>query len=536
MGFRERPEYQGWRDAILSAVEIVPIHTSPKRKRGNDLATSLALRVSVSLNREQYIFRLFGRKCIRCGYAGNIHAHHVMPVNEYPELAFEPTNGVPLCGNCHTEIKGDELAHAEDLKRLQRTSLGGEPTGAASNSPSESELREHACAEPFNTEAVTKWFAITTNSQSVVDFYEKHPDEVKKSIRAWTFVLIHLKELQRWQDVIAVADEAKEMAEREGTLEACIGGAKLSALANLGRLSESVAFLQELLSRFPADAASLHYGFSVSMYAFVEHASEKESSRAEKRRAAEMLAEEKQHATEWKEAQLRWKERTHAALTAIIVVAKYLVRMMGHALHQLCQTQRPRQGVKTRAALAWTIRRVRKVDWVLRGWSSRLKTLNEAGKPAAGHLVLEQSSVAPLNAIGESVRDALKAAELLPDRFEYVVWAAFVLGEYGDYATALRYGKRALALASTDEEKVAALMGIASIYMKNDLYADARGHLREVLQIDDGYTNAIGDIALCYHMEGSEREALQMAKRGLMLDPQNKLCQAVCSGFSAALD
>ena len=39
---------------ILSAVEIVPIHTNPKRKRGNDLATSLAIRVRVSLNREQY--------------------------------------------------------------------------------------------------------------------------------------------------------------------------------------------------------------------------------------------------------------------------------------------------------------------------------------------------------------------------------------------------------------------------------------------------------------------------------------------------
>jgi len=39
---------------ILSAVEIVPIHTNRKRERGNDLATSLARRVSVSLNREQY--------------------------------------------------------------------------------------------------------------------------------------------------------------------------------------------------------------------------------------------------------------------------------------------------------------------------------------------------------------------------------------------------------------------------------------------------------------------------------------------------
>ena len=52
------------------------------------------------------VFRLFGQACIRCGHAGNIHAHHIMPVEEYPELAFEPTNGVPLCGNCHVEILG----------------------------------------------------------------------------------------------------------------------------------------------------------------------------------------------------------------------------------------------------------------------------------------------------------------------------------------------------------------------------------------------------------------------------------------------
>jgi hypothetical protein len=40
--------------SILLAVEVGTIHTNPKRKRGNDLATSLALRVSVSCNREQY--------------------------------------------------------------------------------------------------------------------------------------------------------------------------------------------------------------------------------------------------------------------------------------------------------------------------------------------------------------------------------------------------------------------------------------------------------------------------------------------------
>ena len=76
MSFRERPEYQGWREAV---------------------------------------FQLFGRECILCGHGGNIHAHHVRPVNTYPELAFEPKNGVPLCGNCHAEVKSNELAYVERI-------------------------------------------------------------------------------------------------------------------------------------------------------------------------------------------------------------------------------------------------------------------------------------------------------------------------------------------------------------------------------------------------------------------------------------
>ena len=128
MGFRERPEYQDWRDAV---------------------------------------FRLFGRKCIRCGHAGNIHAHHVMPVEDYPELAFEPTNGVPLCGNCHVAIKGNELAHAADLKRRQREISGGNAAVDAKEVPSEAALRERAFTEPSNAEAVLTWFEVA-DDQAVV--------------------------------------------------------------------------------------------------------------------------------------------------------------------------------------------------------------------------------------------------------------------------------------------------------------------------------------------------------------------------------
>ena len=115
MGFRDRPEYQQWREAV---------------------------------------FLLFGRKCIRCGHAGHVRAYHVLPVNDYPELVFEPTNGVPLCGDCHREIKGNELAHRDDLKRRQQGILTGEAVAVLPSQPNKAELRERVSAAPCTTEAV----------------------------------------------------------------------------------------------------------------------------------------------------------------------------------------------------------------------------------------------------------------------------------------------------------------------------------------------------------------------------------------------
>ena len=89
MSFRERPEYQNWRDAV---------------------------------------FKLFGRRCILCGHNGNITAHYVLAVNTYPELAFDPANGVPVCGNCHTQVNGNEDAYVDGLKRRQRELLNGGTT------------------------------------------------------------------------------------------------------------------------------------------------------------------------------------------------------------------------------------------------------------------------------------------------------------------------------------------------------------------------------------------------------------------------
>lgn len=60
------------------------------------------------------VFGRDGYKCQRCGAKSGwskqlkmrtkIHAHHVKPFSEYPELRFDVNNGITLCIPCHIEI------------------------------------------------------------------------------------------------------------------------------------------------------------------------------------------------------------------------------------------------------------------------------------------------------------------------------------------------------------------------------------------------------------------------------------------------
>ena len=49
-----------------------------------------------------------GGACRVCGVHGNSHAHHIKPLEKYPDLATEIDNGITLCGNCHMRLKGKE--------------------------------------------------------------------------------------------------------------------------------------------------------------------------------------------------------------------------------------------------------------------------------------------------------------------------------------------------------------------------------------------------------------------------------------------
>lgn len=45
--------------------------------------------------------------CQRCGRMGkNLHAHHIQSFKGYPELRYDVSNGITLCGSCHLSLHG----------------------------------------------------------------------------------------------------------------------------------------------------------------------------------------------------------------------------------------------------------------------------------------------------------------------------------------------------------------------------------------------------------------------------------------------
>ena len=50
-----------------------------------------------------------GFKCIFCECEKTIHAHHIKPWKDYPELRFDMNNGISLCGSCHAKEEGFKL-------------------------------------------------------------------------------------------------------------------------------------------------------------------------------------------------------------------------------------------------------------------------------------------------------------------------------------------------------------------------------------------------------------------------------------------
>lgn len=62
-----------------------------------------------------------GNACRRCNFESNLHVHHIKPFKKYPQFAVELDNGLTLCGNCHSLLRGKE--ESTDIQ----TFLGDDP-------------------------------------------------------------------------------------------------------------------------------------------------------------------------------------------------------------------------------------------------------------------------------------------------------------------------------------------------------------------------------------------------------------------------
>lgn len=50
-----------------------------------------------------------GRICVRCGCKKNLTIHHLIPINQKPNLAFDVDNTVWLCEQCHKKEHDNRL-------------------------------------------------------------------------------------------------------------------------------------------------------------------------------------------------------------------------------------------------------------------------------------------------------------------------------------------------------------------------------------------------------------------------------------------
>lgn len=89
--------------------------------RNNDL--SLAIETRSGYHYQQWKRKVKERdKCCQiCGATENLVAHHIKSYRYYPELRYDLSNGITLCGDCHKEQHksrkgGDYYGKQEDVQ------------------------------------------------------------------------------------------------------------------------------------------------------------------------------------------------------------------------------------------------------------------------------------------------------------------------------------------------------------------------------------------------------------------------------------
>ena len=393
-------------------------------------------------------------------------------MNTFPELAFDPQNGVPLCGNCHTEIKGVELKFVEEFVALQQGSrreshrglVESSPSGGAAsttvqqylniavsggslasflrNRPDIATLQQRAESDPRNTEYVTAWFcrlrpsggvSVETlqpgqaedDAKKLISFYEKHHDRFGESADIYFCLADAMIRLEYATDtILEVFDRCHRCANREWAnpedaevLELCIQSMapmKIDFLCKVGRAQDAFDFLSPLVQKFPEN---------------------------------EILRE---HLTD---------------------------------LHRRLSLE-----------------------------------FRDDGQPPSK----------------ECVQHAMKYAEMRPDFSPAYSWLAFLLTGSRDFPGALKFANRAVETAASDREKAEAFRTIACVHCGANLHENALPFLRKALEVDEHDPETLRVLAHINEILGRTKDAIRFARKCLLYadDEGKEECIALIARLS----
>lgn len=67
-----------------------------------------------------------GHKCVKCGSTENLTVDHIKPIVQYPELAYEVSNGQTLCEGCRIKGMLESQANGELKNPHKKRSINAE--------------------------------------------------------------------------------------------------------------------------------------------------------------------------------------------------------------------------------------------------------------------------------------------------------------------------------------------------------------------------------------------------------------------------
>ena len=141
-----------------------------------------------------------GNACRRCGFENNLHVHHIKPFKKYPEFAVELDNGLTLCGNCHSLLRGKE--DSTDLQTFlgNDTNIDGQLKAIDGNFSNYLQRKLQSKTQRIRDSAVSALF-------SHLEVYPNSLDEM-------LLLLIYLVDSENWADESTTKRQAIGWLER----------------------------------------------------------------------------------------------------------------------------------------------------------------------------------------------------------------------------------------------------------------------------------------------------------------------------------